>query len=32
MANDWEYSTRQDVVDATDIVAEVAYLEAILSL
>jgi hypothetical protein len=32
VANDWEYLASKDAVDATDVVAEVAHLEATLSL
>jgi hypothetical protein len=32
VADDLEYSAIKDVVDATDVVAEVAHLEATLSL
>jgi hypothetical protein len=32
MADDWEYPTGEDMVDALNIVAEVAHLEATLSI
>jgi hypothetical protein len=32
VADDWEYSASEDVVDATDVIAEVAHLEATFAL